>query len=363
MMRSVLYPDPSSEPMSSFQAFASSPLLRAFTPTEVAEIYNTGQPMRLPRGQTLFRRGDSGDTMYVVLSGRIQLVFPSEISPKVLRSGDFLGELALVSPDHVRTATAVGLDDAELQLFDQKAFDRLLETKPRLLVSLLKWISSYLLSSEQRLTSDFQRKNQELEQTLDHLQRTRAERDRQEALARTDELTGLLNRRSMNLELERLLARPNTSRDGLAVLLVDLDDFKRINDTHGHPCGDAVLRAVAGILKSNVRPGDLPCRIGGDEFAVVFPHVTRELAGSRAETIRQRICEDPLELRGFGRRVTVSVSMGGACLRPGENVAELFARADQGLYAAKRRGKNRLTWAEDVTRQDSGPARVGAGRG
>lgn len=334
--------------MSSFEAFASSPLLRAFTPSEVAEIYNTGKPMRLDRGQVLFRRGDPGDTMYVVLAGRIQLVFPTEIAPKVLRSGDFLGELALVSPDHVRTATAVGLDDAELQLFDQQAFERLLETKPRLLVSLLKWISSYLLSSEQRLTSGLQKKNQELEQTLDHLRRTRAERDRQEVLARTDELTGLLNRRSMNVELESLIRRPFRPGELLALLLVDLDDFKRINDNYGHPCGDAVLRAVAGILRSNVRPGDLPCRIGGDEFAVVFPGVTRDLAHTRAEAVRRRICEEPLDLRGFGKRVTVSVSLGGAFFREGETVSELFARADQGLYESKRRGKNRLHWAADT---------------
>lgn len=348
--------------MSSFEAFASSPLLRAFTPSEVAEIYNTGKPMRLGRGEVLFRRGDSGDTMYVVLSGRIQLVFPSEIAPKVLRSGDFLGELALVSPDHVRTATAVGIDESELQLFDQQAFDRLLETKPRLLVSLLKWISSYLLSSEQRLTSGLQKKNQELEQTLDHLRRTRAERDHQEALARTDELTGLLNRRSMNVELASLIRRPFRPGERLALLLVDLDDFKRINDSHGHPCGDAVLRGVAGILRSSVRPMDLPCRIGGDEFAVVFPGVTRELARSRAESIRRRICEEPLDLRGFGRRVTVSVSLGGAFYRESETVPELFARADQGLYEAKRRGKNRLVWAEDVAeRRPAAPGQPWAG--
>lgn len=341
--------------MSSFQAFAASPLLRAFTPSEVAEIYNTGKPLRLGRGQTLFRRGDPGGSMYVVLSGRIQLVFPTEISPKVLRGGDFLGELALVSPDHVRTATAVGLDDAELQVFDQQAFDRLLETKPRLLVSLLKWISSYLLSSEQRLTSGLQTKNQELEHTLDHLRRTRAERDQQEALARTDELTGLLNRRSMNVELEELVGRPAPRGEALALLLVDLDDFKRINDGHGHPFGDAVLKAVAGILRANVRAGDLPCRIGGDEFAVVFPRVTRELARRRAEAIRQRIVEQPFELRGFGRKVTVSVSLGGAFHRPGEPVAELFARADRGLYEAKRLGKDRLTWIDEPAPAESRP--------
>ncbi len=333
--------------MSSFEAFAASPLLRSFTPSEVAEIYTIGKPMQLRRGEVLFRRDDPGDTMYVILSGRVQLVFPSEISPKVLRSGEFLGELALVSPDHVRTASAVGLDDAELQVFDQQAFDALLETKPRLLVSLLKWISSYLLTSEQRLTSGLQKKNQELERTLDHLQRTRAERDHQETLARTDELTGLLNRRSMNLELETLARQPMSAGERLAVLLVDLDEFKKINDSHGHPCGDAVLRAIAGILRANVRAMDLPCRIGGDEFAVVFPRVTHDLAKARAEEIRRRVGAQPLDLRGFGRKIRVSVSLGGAFHRPGETIAELFARADQGLYESKRQGRNRLTWVEE----------------
>jgi diguanylate cyclase (GGDEF)-like protein len=348
--------------MSSFEAFAASPLLRTFTPGEVAEIYNIGKPMPLRRGDVLFRRGDPGDTMYVILAGRVQLIFPSQVSPKVLRSGDFLGELALVSPDHTRTATAVGLDDSELQLFDQEAFETLLETKPRLLVSLLKWISSYLLTSEQRLTAGLQTKNQELEKTLDHLRRTRAERDRQEALARTDELTGLLNRRSMNVELEALLRQPMSGTERLALLLVDLDEFKEINDTFGHPCGDAVLQAVAGILRTNIRPADRPCRIGGDEFAVVFPRVSREMVQARAEEIRRRVGSQPLELRGFGRRVPVTVSMGGALHRSGESVAELFARADGGLYESKRRGRNRLTWADDLAlSRDPGGRRRGAG--
>jgi diguanylate cyclase (GGDEF)-like protein len=124
-----------------------------------------------------------------------------------------------------------------------------------------------------------------------------------------------------------------------------------------------VLQAVSGVLRSNVRPGDLPCRIGGDEFAVVFPAVSRDLARRRAETIRLRIVEQPFELRGFGRKVTISVSMGGAFHRPGEPVAELFARADQGLYESKRRGKNRLTWADDLTpaAADAARAKVRAG--
>lgn len=339
--------------MSLFEAFASSPLLRSFTPDQVAEIYATGRPRCLDRGETLFRRGDPGDSMYVILSGRVQLIFPSEIQPKVLGPGDFFGELALVSPAHVRTASAVGLDQGELRMFDQDAVDTLLKTKPRLLVSLLKWISSYLLTSEQSLTRGLQEKNRELEHTLDHLQRTRAERDRQEELARTDELTRLLNRRFMDLELERLAAVELPEGDRLAVLLVDLDDFKTINDSHGHPCGDAVLRAVAGILRTSVRPEDLPCRIGGDEFAVVFPSVGPDLARARSEEIRRRIVQTPLDLRGVSKQVRVSASLGGAFLEEGESTAELFARADRALYESKSRGKNRLTWFdadEDHTR-------------
>jgi len=330
--------------MSQFQAFASSPLLRSFTPDEVAEIYATGRPVRLGRGKTLFRRGDDGDSMYVILSGRIQLIFPTDIQPKVLGPGDFLGELALVSPDHVRTATAVGLDEGELQVFDQQAFETLLETKPRLLVSLLKWISSYLLSSEQRLTHGLEERNRELEQTLSHLQRTRAERDRQQVLALTDELTGLLNRRSMDAELVRLAESERTPGTVLALLLVDLDDFKGINDSFGHPCGDAVLRAVAGILRSSVRPEDLPCRIGGDEFAVVFPSVRPDLARSRAEEICRRVADGPFEVRGVAKKIQVSASLGGAFFEPVEPLAEFFARADRALYESKSLGKNRLTW-------------------
>jgi diguanylate cyclase (GGDEF)-like protein len=346
--------------MSRFDAFASSPLLRSFTPDEVAEIYATGRPVQLERGKTLFRRGEAGDSMFVILAGRVQLIFPTDIQPKVLGPGDFLGELALVSPDHVRTATAIGLDGGTLQVFDQQAFETLLETKPRLLVSLLKWISSYLPSSEQRLTSGLEERNRELEQTLSHLQRTRAERDRQEELARTDELTGLLNRRSMDDELRQLVEQERPEGEALALLLVDLDDFKGINDTYGHPCGDAVLRAVAGILRSSVRPEDRPCRIGGDEFAVIFPSVRPDLARSRAGEIVRRIADGPFEVRGVARSIRVSASLGGAFYEPDEPLAELFARADRALYASKSEGKDRLTWFTRTEPETGGSVESGS---
>ena len=268
--------------MRRFQAFAASPLLRSFTPDEVAEIYNTGQTDAAGPGKRCSGGAIPGDSMFVVLSGRIQLVFPSEISPKVLRSGDFLGELALVSPDHVRTATAIGLDDAELQLFDQRAFDRLLETKPE-----AAGVAAQVdlpLPAVVRAAPDLRLPAQEPGAGADprpppaHPRRARppggpgpdrrADRAAQPAVHEPG--AGAADR-----------APRRTGRAGGAAHRPRR--LQAINDTHGHPCGDAVLGGVAGILRTSVRPMDLPCRIGGDEFAVVFPSVNRarQLPGRR----------------------------------------------------------------------------------
>lgn len=337
----------------SLETFASSRLLRAFTSEEVAEIYEIGESRSCAAGEVLFHRGDGGDTMYVLLSGAMEIQFPSGIEPKSLEPGDFLGELALVSPEHRRTATAVATEETELRVFDQEAFDRLLKSKPELLVALLKWMSSYLLTSEQRLTEGLLAKNVELEKTLDYLQRTREELDQQEILARTDELTGLYNRRSMQAEMETFLEHSGYEGGNLALVLIDLDEFKQINDTYGHPVGDAVLKAVAGIIRSSIRRIDLPCRVGGDELAVVFPQVGGDLARTRAEEIRDKIASHPFEIRGGLTRLRLSVSLGGALHLPGESVESLVQRADESLYESKRGGKNQVSWAASTDPEGS----------
>ena len=156
--------------------------------------------------------------------------------------------------------------------------------------------------------------------------------------ARTDELTGLSNRRhffEVGQQLFNVAQRYDTP---LSVLLFDIDQFKRINDQYGHQLGDEVLKAVARIARERVRDADLLARYGGEEFIVILPNTGSEEAFAAAEHIRQGIaeCRDMAGEPGLA----VTVSVGIAEMRPSETPRQLIERADQALYAAKNAGRN-----------------------
>jgi len=163
-------------------------------------------------------------------------------------------------------------------------------------------------------------------------------------LARTDELTRVGNRRHF-FECARhefRLARQKGTP--LAFLLLDVDDFKRINDGHGHPAGDLVLQCLAQCCTATLRGGDLFGRIGGEEFAVLFPRCRPEQALRIAERLQRAIGELVLPVGAAGLRI--SVSQGLASLAPGDaDLAALHARADEAMYRAKHQGKNRIVQA------------------
>jgi diguanylate cyclase (GGDEF)-like protein len=155
--------------------------------------------------------------------------------------------------------------------------------------------------------------------------------------AETDPLTGLLNRRSFNPHLEALVTEAVAHGRSLSVVMFDLDHFKRLNDTHGHPTGDRTLEAVAAILQSQSRGDDLVSRFGGEEFAVALPRATN--ADARAYTER---VADALRLLQIAAGLTVSISAGISSLTAEQESAEtLLLRADLALYAAKDAGRSR----------------------
>jgi diguanylate cyclase (GGDEF)-like protein len=170
-----------------------------------------------------------------------------------------------------------------------------------------------------------------------------------ERQAVTDDLTGLSNRRRFQETLAGELARSQRFHQGLGLVMLDIDDFKRVNDTYGHQQGDIVLREVARVLRESSRAIDLPARYGGEELAVVLPGTDLEGAYDLAERVREGIeaLEFPLVDEAGGQRViTITASLGAAALGEGiEDMRELVAAADAALYRAKRAGKNQTVRA------------------
>jgi diguanylate cyclase (GGDEF)-like protein len=161
-----------------------------------------------------------------------------------------------------------------------------------------------------------------------------------EELAYRDELTELPNRRGTARQVEVLISRSRRHGHQLAVLLVDADRFKHINDDHGHATGDLVLREIAHRLRDRVRREDLVGRWGGEEFLVALPETTPEAAAAVAESLRVAVRDTPMSSQdGPLLHATVSIGVAGWL---GEELDELVDRADQALYAAKAAGRDRI---------------------
>jgi diguanylate cyclase (GGDEF)-like protein len=157
--------------------------------------------------------------------------------------------------------------------------------------------------------------------------------------ASTDALTGLPNRRYFD-EFCGLLARRRRAGDAVAALMIDIDHFKRLNESYGHPVGDVVLRRVAGAIAATVRDEDVPARVGGEEFAVLLRNPGPDVALEVGERVRRAVRSLDLSDQGVG---TVSVSVGVAnTIGADEPIPDLVERADQALRKAKRAGRDRV---------------------
>jgi two-component system cell cycle response regulator len=163
-------------------------------------------------------------------------------------------------------------------------------------------------------------------------------------LAATDALTGLHNRRYMEVHLKTLMDAARAGGRPLSVVVIDVDRFKSVNDTHGHDAGDHVLREVARRIQRNTRGIDLACRLGGEEFVIVMPDTGMERARQVGERVRACIAGEDFEIER-GLRVAVTASVGVATLGEADTFPEMFKRADRALYAAKRGGRNRVVAA------------------
>ena len=163
-----------------------------------------------------------------------------------------------------------------------------------------------------------------------------------------DGLTNLYNRRFMEMALDREALLAIRRKTDLSVLMMDIDHFKRFNDTFGHEAGDQVLRGVAEILRHGVRAEDIACRYGGEELLLILPGTGAEVARERAEELRRRISEMQLDIPGSGsKKVTVSIGV-ATFPQAGQTAEDLVRSADRALYLAKNNGRDRVEKAETM---------------
>jgi diguanylate cyclase len=182
----------------------------------------------------------------------------------------------------------------------------------------------------------------------DEIDKLRAELDQVRKEAVKDPLTGLSNRRAFDERLADSLDDTLKQLKNICLLMIDIDQFKVINDQHGHQIGDKILQFIASVLKKNFKGKDLVARFGGDEFAVIIENAPRAGVKSVAETIRQQVDESNLKRTDTGEPLgDITVSIGYDCIRPGDTPGEVLQRADKALYDAKLRGRNRVIAYKD----------------
>ncbi len=175
--------------------------------------------------------------------------------------------------------------------------------------------------------------------------RTKRLQDLLEQRAHVDSLTGLANRRAFEKRLNTEWGIHHRHGGALAVFVADLDHFKAVNDTYGHPTGDEVLRRTGEVLQSSVRTTDLAARLGGEEFVVVAPHCERAGIFKTAERFRDRLAASPIVFNGGRIHVTISIGVASWPDDAANSPSELLAIADRGLYQAKAEGRNLVRYA------------------
>jgi diguanylate cyclase (GGDEF)-like protein len=282
--------------------------------------------VRLAQGQQV--KDSFRARLYIVLSGSLAVAAGTgaagaEGSTSRVLPGESVGEQSVLD-DAANLAAITALEDCELLVIEPDLVWHLIDASNGLARNLLR-----LLSFRIRATNAQLRRRQKL-----------GEFYRQ--LSLNDALTGLYNRAWLNETLPRLLARARQDGSALSVVMIDLDNFKKFNDTHGHLVGDGALCAAAGLVRAALRPSDFAVRYGGEEMMAVLP----ETSEKSALMIAERLCQRMRQVVVFDdRRIPlphITASFGVASLTPGLDERGLVAAADAALYRAKEAGRDRI---------------------
>ncbi len=301
-------------------------LFRGVQPDDVQELLQRCGRRDVDEGEPLLTPGEKNEHVFVVLSGSLNIHVGSPDAPLLatMEVGACVGEMSIIE-DRDPSAYVIAGEPTHLLTIHQSVLWQMVDASHEFAKNLLVVLSERV-RSHNRVIADSYGELQKIERH-----------------AKTDALTGLNNRRTMEDSFLREIKRCEKNEQPISLIMVDIDNFKEFNDKFGHIAGDRALSAVAGVLQKLFRPSDMLVRYGGDEFAVLLPQVDEEQAVTIAERARVAVSGKTSDGTDSLIRIPICLSMGVAELESGASLDDLIHAADAAMYRAKHAGRNTVS--------------------
>jgi diguanylate cyclase (GGDEF)-like protein len=318
-------------------SLTSMPIFSELNKKEIDIIGSILQSVYAKKDDAIFREGDTGEKMYILVSGSLSAFgAQSDGTPRWLfdiKPGDFFGEMSIIAHEP-RSATISAKTDSVLLMLTSVDFFKMISQHPIISFKILKVIGTV--------------QNQWLDQSSKSYSDLMRWGETARKRAITDELTGLYNRRFLEESIKNLFTNSFMNFRIMSLLMIDLDKIHGINENHGTKAGDLIINASGEVIRSSLRPGDIPARLSGDEFAVLLPDTDTKDAVLIAQKIRENIANVNIEVSVspgadsnvvIGTHASIGVAQASAHANTMENFMET---ADKALRKAKELGRNRV---------------------